>query len=245
MDTGPTKDKKMRMIATLRDGSPLMVDAPILNGRVVVMLTSLDPRWTNWPQDPTFVVMALKLVGYLGSFRLQETSGRVGQPIAMNYSSREALPNLDILLPSVPGSNSRLQLSLNATDDGQQGWTTTIGHDLNGQTEDFIRTMLQPGVVEVWRTQLQGQRQVRNFARNPSPSEGDLTRSTSTELVQSLRPVEVRYRNADSLGAGSLAAGLANRNTLLMCLLLGFLLFEQFLAWRASYHMPLRAGGGA
>jgi hypothetical protein len=241
--SGP--DKPIRTIAKLRDGSPLVLDAGMGQGRVVVVLTALDPRWTNWPQDPTFVVSVLKMMGYLGSFRQRETSSRVGQPIEQVLSNREYLPATDVLLPSQPGSSGRVQMSLNALDDPQQGLVMRVGHDLAGQTEEMVRALSYPGVTEIWSTRIQGQRTATNFSRNPSPIEGDLARVLPADLTRILRPVTVRYRTADSVSGSALSTGLSNRNSLFFGLLLLLLLLEQFLAWRTSYHLPLRAGSGA
>jgi hypothetical protein len=40
------------------------------------------------------------------------------------------------------------------------------------------------------------------------------------------------------VGASASLAGFANRNMLLMVMLLLLLMFEQWLAWNASYHLP-------
>ncbi len=56
---GPNK-RVSKVVAKLRNGSPFMLDSSFQGGRVVVMLTGLSQDWTNWPQDPTFVVAAIK-----------------------------------------------------------------------------------------------------------------------------------------------------------------------------------------
>jgi hypothetical protein len=57
-------------------------------------------------------------------------------------------------------------------------------------------------------------------------------------LLQSLRPVNARYRTAESVSSSSLATNLSSSTTILMILLLAVLLFEQFLAWSTSFHLP-------
>jgi hypothetical protein len=76
------------------------------------------------------------------------------------------------------------------------------------------------------------------LARNVSPLEGEFDKIGVTDLSRALDGVAYTYKDADSVGSSLALAGFANRNMLLMCLLLGLLLFEQWLAWSASYHLP-------
>lgn len=227
-----------RVVARLRNGEPYLLDSSFGKGRVVLFLSGLENVWTNWPKNPTFVVTALKMVGYLGSFRSQATSQTVGTPIQFSYSSRDVVPEADVLLPAAVGVSNRVQVSINGEANNESFWSGSVGRDLATLSDDMRGAMTLPGVTEVWTTRLQGDRQVANFARNVSPSEGDLEKISSSDISQKLRPVEVRYRLADSIADSSNASGLSSRTTLLMAFLVLLLLFEQWLAWSASYHMP-------
>ncbi len=77
-------------------------------GHVITLATALDPQWTNWPQDPTFVVAMLKMVGYLASFRSVETSELTGTPIEWQFSSQEFLPEVEVLLGTNQKGATRL-----------------------------------------------------------------------------------------------------------------------------------------
>ncbi|MDZ4852057.1 MAG: BatA domain-containing protein [Pirellulaceae bacterium] len=224
-------------IATLRDGAPLMVDRAFGQGRVVVLATALDPEWTNWPQDPTFVVTMLKTMGYLASFRWKETSAIVGTPIDWKFSSRDMTPEVEILLGANGRGIGRSLLSVTARPVAEPMLDVNLFADPTVQSEEQFRSFLSPGVTEVWNTTLQGIRVVKNFARNAPFAEGELKKISSADLLAGLRPTEAKYREADSLASTTALAGLTNRQGMLLAMLLGLLMLEQFLAWSASYHL--------
>ncbi len=233
-------------ILNLRDGSPLMIDHPFGKGRVIALGTALDPRWTTWPQDPTFVVGMLKTMGYLASFRTATSAELVGTPIEVAFSSREATPDSEVILPGIGKSALRQSIMMVAAPKVEPMLGLRIAVDPAGQNLEQTRALLSPGVTEVWTTALAGERLVKNFARNTPSQEGELKKISASDLLSGLRPVEAKYRTAESLSATVALAGLTNRQGLLLLLLVLFLLIEQFLAWSASYHLsvfkPANAG---
>ncbi len=227
-----------RIFAKLRNGAPWALDAPYQQGRVVLFLTGIGTDWTNWAQDPTFVVSTLKLVGFLGSFRRQEASQRIGNPLRFAYTSRDILPNLTALFPQSRSSPVRVAFDFAPERDENGNVQGSIDAFLSQQSEDVRNSILYPGIVELWSSLVQGSRQVQTYATTVSAAEGDLEKMGSTELQQGLRPVETRYRQAESIGNFVSSASLSTRSTLLMSLLLLTLVIEQFLAWSTSFHLP-------
>jgi hypothetical protein len=225
-------------IASLRDGSPFMIDHGFGDGRVVVVTTTLDPQWTNWPQDPTFVVAMLKTMGYLASFRSRETSAIVGTPIDWTFSSREMLPEVEILLGRTGRNVARSLLAMSAKAMTDPMLAVRLQADATSQTEEQTQAMLSTGVTEIWNNTLQGTRTVKNFARNAPAIEGELRKISSSDLLAGLRPIEAKYRVAESVASSTALAGLTNRQGMLLAILIGLLMLEQFLAWSASYHLP-------
>lgn len=227
-------------VASLRNQQPIMIDHVIGEGRVLYALTALDRTWTNWPQDPTFVVAALKLVGYLSSFRSPETSRFAGTPMRWDFSSQEMLPEIQVLCPASSGAAAKPSLSLNAIPAGESSLQASLNAGLNQDSEEALRAMLSAGTFEWWGITTQGERVVKNFARNIPPLEGELAKIESVDLNRNLSGVKFAYRSAESLSTNFALAGFANRNMMLMILLLGLLMFEQWLAWSASYHVPMK-----
>jgi catechol 2,3-dioxygenase-like lactoylglutathione lyase family enzyme len=249
---GPEALKQLQavqIVAKLRNGKPLILDKPFGAGRVMTVMTSLLPNWTSWAQDPTFVVFALRSVGYLGSFRRPEVGVPSGTPWSEEMSLQKYLPELEFLIPTGSGG-TRLPVKALAQADAQGSDTeielkgnATLSVFSQDLSEDMIHQLLTPGVIEAWRTDITGNREVSNRAFYALPTEGDLRKPSPSELIAALRPVAVKHRYAENLANSMLTAGLVNRDTLLMALLLGLLLLEQALAYSASFHPPVRKGG--
>ena len=239
LDTGA--EKLWKPVASLRNRDPLMVDYPLGAGRVLIALTSLDRRWSNWPQDPTFVVAALKMVGYLSSFKLPETSRPTGTALRWDFSAQEMLPETRLVLPATSARGVRPLVQINATDVGENSLRASYGVGLESVTSDAIRALTSAGIFEWWGNSIQGDAKVKNSARNTPGVEGDTDRVTPTDLARNLSGVKFNYRSALSNASDVSLAGLSNRNMLLLGLLVALLLAEQWLAWSTSYHLPKRS----
>ena len=229
-----------KSVATLRNGQPIIVDHSIGEGRVLFGLTAFDRQWTNWPQDPTFVVAALKMVGYLSSFRTPDTARFAGTPMRWDFSSQEMLPEIQVLCPPPIGSGTKALLSLNASPAGESAFQASLNARSNQDTDESILAIMSAGNFEWWGTSIQGGRMVKNIARNTPPVEGETEKIALVDLNRTLNGVKFVYKSSESLGANTALAGFANRNMLLMGLLLALLLFEQWLAWSVSYHLVKR-----
>lgn len=238
LETGA--EKLWKPVASLRNRDPLMVDYPLGDGRVLISLTSLDRRWSNWPQDPTFVVAALKMVGYLSSFKLPETSRPAGTGLRWDFSAQEMLPETRLVLPATSARGVRPLVQINATDIGENSLQANYGISPESVSSDAIRALTSSGVFEWWGTSIQGDAKVKNSARNTPGVEGDTERVMPTDLARNLSGVKFNYRSALSNASDVSLAGLSNRNMLLLALLVALLLAEQWLAWSTSYHLPKR-----
>lgn len=232
--------KRWRPVATLRNQKPLMVDYSLGDGRVLIALTSLDRRWCNWPQDPTFVVAALKMVGYLSSFQTSEAARPTGSPLRWDFSAQEMLPETQLVCPALGGRNIRPTLQINGEAVGENGLRAKLEVRPNTDNEETVRALTSSGLFEWWGTAVQGDSIVRNLSRNTPPSEGDTARVTPADLNNFLAGIKYTYRAAGAVGSQVALSGLSNRNLLLMTILLALLAFEQWLAWSASYHLPKR-----
>ncbi len=226
-----------KSVATLRNGQPLLVDHSIGDGRLLIGLTSLEPKWTDWHRDPTFVVTALQTVGYLASFRTPDTWRTAGTPMRWDFSSQLQLPEVEVLTPAMSGSVVRPKLDINAVPAGDSTLAAILSASTNDVSENTLRAVTSAGNFEWWGSSTQAGRVVRNMARNTPAVEGELEKTSPADLNRVLRGVRFIYKTSDSLGNNLSLASFANRNMLLMALLLGLLLFEQWLAWSASYHL--------
>ena len=228
------------LVASGPSKRPLIVDKVFGEGHVVVLLTGLNSSWSNWPTDPTFVVFALRSMGYLGSFRHKATSASVGSDLEMVVTGQAVLPEAEVLIPPRDaGSRLRLQPKVQVNASGEVS-KVQLAVGLEQGDRDLIDDLLRPGLFESWMISANGDYLVSNAAHNVSAAEGDLNRVSESELEQKL-PVKVR--TADSLSDLGLSSQDAAQSTLLMVLLALLLLGEQALAYSASFH-PQRLAAG-
>lgn len=228
----------VQTVARGPSGRPLMLDKSFGDGRVLTLLTGLSNEWSTWPQDPTFVVMTLRSLGYLGSFRRPETSQPTGSPIEVVVSGTSLLPEAEVLVPGVDeGIRIRLPRQIEQ-DDAQESSRLSLAIDLDGADRNLTDSLLRPGIFEAWMVNAQGEQLVKNFAHNVSPAEGDLELMSHSELKQKLGGLPIDIRSAETVSNLSTNSRDAVHSTLLLCLLGALLLGEQALAYSASYHAP-------
>jgi len=87
------------VVATGPGMRPLIIDKAFGEGHAVTLLTGLNSAWSNWSSDPTFVVFALRSMGYLGSFRHKPTSAAVGSDLEMVVTGKSVLPEAEVFIP--------------------------------------------------------------------------------------------------------------------------------------------------
>ncbi|MCA9192014.1 MAG: BatA domain-containing protein [Planctomycetales bacterium] len=225
----------LQIVATGISNRPILVDHPMGDGRVLTLLTGLRSEWSNWAQDPTFVVLILRSLGYLSSFRHATTSDTVGTSIEVVETDSTILPEAEIILPAKLESN-RIRLLQNVDLSDPQVARLNWRLDLAEMDRDSIEGFFRPGLFEVWLVDGRAKQFVHNFAHNVAAVEGNLERVPLNELVQSLQPVPIQIRSADALRNSGLNAQNASHSTVVMALLIMLLLAEQILAYSASFH---------
>lgn len=233
----PDPNSTTKVLARLRNQRPLVVERQFGQGRVVVFLTTLAPDWNNWANDPSFVVVLLKLQSYLAAPQRTVESHLVGSPLTIQLPREKYRPDLSFV---VPGANVELPVVLRRTavaSASSQPLTAT----LPGLSRDDANTE-RSGIYEAWPATVAGPLEVRRFAWNVDPAESDLAQVNSRELLTSLAPTRVRLRRADELAFDLTEQGGWHRGTWLMGLLVVLLIAEQILAYFASYHSTPAAG---
>jgi uncharacterized membrane protein len=229
----------VELVASGPSQMPLMVDKGFGAGRVVGLLTGFTPDWSNWAQDPTFVVVALRTFGYLGSFRRSATSQPIGSPLEMVISGDTVLPEAEILFPAREGGMRTKLLQKVAIDsENSQIARVQLGINLGQMDRDLIDGLLKPGVFEMWVVNSQGEKLFQNFAHNVAAAEGNLERVSHRELKDKLPEIPLEIQTAEAVSGTGLNSPEAAHSTLLMALLAALLLAEQLLAYSASYHAP-------
>jgi hypothetical protein len=231
----PTSQQAVEVIAAARDKSPLIVEKKLGQGDVLLFLTTLAPEWNDWAKNPSFVVVALKMQSYLATAKRLDDPRLVGTPLDLRLEAAKYLPDVSFIAAGQKlGSRERIdrQAAAPSADGGNLvaslGRTIVEGHP-RGETD-------HPGVYEAWPKTTKGEVDLRRWALNVDPDEGDLTQVPSADLLTRLDPVKVAYHAADQYQQDEVTRAGYNLSTLLLCTLVLLLVGEQVLAWSASYH---------
>jgi hypothetical protein len=219
-------------------------------GRVVVFLTTLAPLWNNWANDPSFVVVLLKLQSFLASSQRPTDSRLTGSSLSLMMDSTKYRKDVVFVTPG-PQPNVPLVLERSASSvhaaAKTPGSTGTAAEQLlvtlPGMSADDANTA-RGGVYEAWQATIAGPLDVRRFAFNVDPAESDITQVSAPLLLADLAPIKVRMRRAEEFAFELTEEAGFYRGTWLIILLVGMLLGEQLLAYFASYH-PTAAKGAA
>ena len=205
-----------KTLATLRDGSPLVVEKSFGKGRTVTFLTTAAPIWNNWGRgSPSFVVVMLELAAWLAQRNRDETSLIVDAPLLLQVNPAEYKPNINI---TTPGNDD--------TDGGQ----VRVSADAAGQAS-FPATYRAGFYEAVLRTHSDRETS-KLFAVNVDPSEGDTRLVEAGTLSDWLHPLDLSLESAAGFSAPTEFTGAGSLSDALLLIVVLLLLAETFLAGR-------------
>ena len=230
----PDPQSTVRVLATLRNRQPFVVERQFGLGRVVVFLSTLAPDWNNWAHDPTFVVVALRLQAYLAAADREAPEHRVGSVLRFDLNTRKYRKEVVFVKPGPQADQPVLvnRVAAPAQPDAVQARVSLGASDDVTSADNTGRS----GVYEAWSTTIEGNAEVQRFAVNVDPLEGNLALVPAAELRERLQPVRVTISDADEMSETATEQAGYNRGLLVMGFLIALLLGEQWLAYSASYH---------
>jgi hypothetical protein len=231
----PTSQQAVEIIARTRDKNPLVIERKLGQGDVLLFLTTLAPEWNDWAKNPSFVVVALKMQSYLATAKRLDDPRLVGTPLDLRLEASKYMPDVAFVAPG-ERAGSRQRIERQAT--GETSATTltaSLGRNVvegrpRGETD-------RAGIYEAWPKTTKGENEVRRWALNVDPDEGDLAQTPSADLITRLDPVKLNYHLADQYQQDEIAATGYNLSTLILFGLVALLVGEQLLAYSASYHV--------
>lgn len=210
---------------------PVVVEGRHHRGRVLLVATSADRDWTDWPIHPSYPAVVERLVLQAAAGRNDERNLRVGQPIdetlpvtAANAEATVSWPDRDEPVPDTDVQTSKLKVVA----DGDVGRLRFEPTTRSGT----YRVEVGPPVGTTTR-----------FAANPDPAESDLTKLDADGLRAAVPGWTFDY-DSDWRPLQQSASSVAQRGELhrpLLWALLALLLLEPILAWRFGHNAPARA----
>jgi len=230
----PPADSTTRVIARLRNGAPLMIEHQYGKGRVVAFLSSAGPSWNNWARNPSFVVAVQDLQAHLSSRGAEAFSHTVGAPLVLKLNPALYKEEVRFIYPEQSGEPP-LAMQAAKSDDGL-----------------LTATLNETGVSGFYEARLisaDGTPEIRRYAVNVDPAEGDLSAIDGSQLAARLEGVKYKYMQSSAFRSTAEELAGYNLSDALLYGLILLLVGEQILAWSASYHpakrRPLGKGGAA
>ena len=241
----PAGDESTRVIARLRNGSPLAVERSFGRGRVVAFLTKASSatttigRWNNWGDNPSYVVAIQQLQAYLAAGSYRDEDRRVATAIDVPVDPAVYAPRIAFTTPREAGS-PLASVTVEARRSGEEPTSpvASLGR------ENMAETALA-GVYLAHLARQDGAVDTRQFALNVDAQEGDLRTTPAAELATRLAGVPYRYYPAESLSADPRDQAGSNLSTWFLLIVVGLLAGEQLLAYSSSYHRASTGGDSA
>ena len=229
----PPKDSSVRVIARLRNGAPLAVERRFGQGRVVAFLTTASPVWNNFAQTGHFWGWIILLQPYLTPRPAADAPRIVGAPLRLDLDVGQYTGQVRFTTPE-HGASAQQTVEAVAAANGTST-ASLLGTDM-------------AGLYEAQLTRRDGGADVRRFAVNVDPAEGDMKQISRAQLDARLEGVRFDYQQASRFQYSSPDLGIASLSQFLFYALIVLLVCEQVLAWAVSYHPPQRhavpAAGG-
>ena len=235
----PGENSTAQVVTRLHNGQPLVVEQRFGDGRVVCFLTTAAPSWNNWAQDPSFVVVTLKLHAYLTAIGRVEDVRLVGQPASIPLAIDEYTDKVKFFQPGESAS-MRGELERTALQPSSSSPLMIASLGLDPDNAPRRLETGRHGIYDAVSRRIDGKIEVSRFAFNVDGNEGNMTLIEDDQILAGLKPVDVQIKTpGDYAGASMIQAG-GSTSFWLMWLLIGMLMAEQVLAFSASYHPARR-----
>jgi len=256
----PEANPAVQIIARLRNGAPLALDRPFGRGRVVAFLTTAAPVWNNWAREnPSFVVAMLELQAYLGGQTVGRESCLVGEPLNFPLDGTQYAAQVRFRKPArrekAPGKKSAGEgstlpgeqpeaasspggPSAASQDEAHRPVLVDAAYGPDGRLAVTLEETDAAGVYEAVLKQKGGKEEIRRYAVNVQPDEGNLKTLWVPELAERLKDTDCQFHVAATFQYPAEQQAGSTLSLALLYVLVGLLVGEQLLAYSASYHPP-------
>lgn len=231
----PQMAEDVRVIASLRNASPLMLEHTLGEGKIITCLTSAGPLlnqegtiWSNWANGPasfSFAVFQLELARGLVRSDRSLPQLESGQPVMLNLNQAYYSPEVEVISPDEQVD----RITATRVNDEEKEAGTTAVEFKYAETD-------QPGIYELTLTTTDAQKERRLFATNVPIEESALTLMDDEKLLTQLdEEIDIEIQQPNSFEwIRSDSPGSEVRWFLLVALAV-ICISEQMLASRLSY----------
>lgn len=210
----------VRILATLRNQAPLVLEKPFGAGKTMTFLTTASPVWNNWGRgNPSYVVVMLELTAWLSKRTDEVRTFHVGDPIEVKIDPAEFEEKIRITSPPREGESAGANTTIEAAAAAE------------GKPAVFTQTVL-PGFYELRQKSRTGTEKTDFEAVNVNPQDGDLRIMDSTEVADLLKPIRQSLESAAGFNTYDNFGGDRPISDWLLYAVILFLIGETFLAGR-------------
>lgn len=210
------------ILATLNDPeqTPAVVEKRIGNGRVISFVIPGDRQWTDWPDNPSYVIASQELIHYVAGNLVEDTSRQVGSEIFFPIDLAQYQRSAAMIDPGGERFNLDAAPISENEEDGNEGlWQVSI--------EDTGRQ----GFYELELMRTDGNAQNILFSANVDDREGNLTRFSLDEAGRGFFGPDAEFVTGDGVLKKTGDGTQSELWFILLFLLGGVLMLEQFLGW--------------
>jgi len=209
-----------RVIARFDDAEehPAVVERAFGQGRVVLVTTTVDKEWNQWPDHPTFLPVLMELTRHVTRRGDGAGDNQVGESIELPLPAAEYEPDALVRTPNYPNEREVSVAAVSTNDGG--------GLAIRWEHTDVA------GIYQFLLRKREGGESLVLAAVNIDPRESDLSGAEESELRRALGDVPFDY--IQGMEALSGAGDESRTEFWRLCLFAAaaVLMSEQFLAWR-------------
>jgi outer membrane protein assembly factor BamB len=182
-DSGNELSAQVAVLATLTNDkkTPGIIERPFGDGRVMVLATSVDVDWNNWPLDVSFLVVMQEMTRYMAQSDARAGELAVGAEIIQPLDLAKFKPELNVADPA--GETHSVQARpQEGAESGSTDWQATYAGTV---APGFYNFLLNPTDGSPTRTVL--------FAANLHSVESDLALASREAVSRDLSQAGVTY----------------------------------------------------
>jgi hypothetical protein len=197
--------------------SPAMLERRFGDGRVIQFCLPADVDWTNWPEDPSYLILLQELNRHLAQTAALSGQLTVGEPWSESIDLSRYRPEATLTRPG--GATSTVLADANVRSGSPSQWSLTVP---DTAARGFYRLDLSTA---------EGQTQPLLAAVNLPVTESDLGRMDAASLRSAWQKAPVELVDAAPLVSLTAEAGRGELWFPALMLLIAVLFTEQGLAW--------------
>ncbi|MFQ5730402.1 MAG: BatA domain-containing protein [Planctomycetaceae bacterium] len=200
---------------------PAVAEKALGEGRVVLLTTSVDADWNDWPQPPGLnVPFFMELVGYLTRRAADDGAVAVGEQLRHEFDLNDYEPQAELLA----AGGTKLTVHSTAVKDPDRKATRRL-------RRFDIAEVDRRGFYRLTMSRIDGRKERLLFAANVSPDEGRLKPADTQALLDGVSGDAVKLRDVEQMAGLGTEGAKGELWLWVLSALVAALFLEQILAW--------------